>query len=115
MFDRRGHNSKVKGSENRKGVNKNVLSFLDKGVTEAEETGGLLSVARSPRPPSPQRTALYTAVLANNAEAYSEVAAQSAHDEAKRAARDANDVYRNALTFPGMAHSLFTPRIACKP
>lgn len=101
VFDRRGHNAKVKGSENRKGVNKNVLNFLDKGVAEKDEMNGLLSVAMSPRPEESLRTALYSAVLEENAEAYSEAAARSAHEEAKRAAREATDVYRNAMKFPG--------------
>lgn len=68
MFDRRGHNRKVKGSENRKTVNRNVLNFLDKGAADKEEASGLLSVVANPRPPSAKRTALYSAVLAQNAE-----------------------------------------------
>lgn len=38
-------------------------------------------------------------------EAYSEAAARSAHDEAKRAALEANEVFRNGMTFPGEAYS----------
>ena len=111
VFDRRGHNAKVKGTENRKLVNKNVLNFLDRGVSEKEEEEGIISVALSPRPPPESRSALYAAVLEWNREAHSEAAARSAHEESKTAAREANDIFRNSITNPGRAPETYGQRL----
>jgi len=101
VFDRRGKNNNTKGTEKRKGVNSNVLNFLDGGAKEKEQKDGLVALALTPRPTSAERSAIYTAVLAANREACNEHSARSAHDEAKRAAREATDVYRNSMQHPG--------------